>query len=331
MKNSTIFALLIVVSLLAGGCGRSTGYIIKPIPLEEQMQESVVQKDAGWFVTDKVAIVDIEGMLLNQRGGGLFTEKDNPVSAFIEKMDIVQNDPEVKAVVLRINSPGGGVTAADIMYQRLLQMRKARNIPVVAIIVDVGASGGYYIACGAGTILAHPTSITGSIGVIVQTFSLAGTMKMIGIEAKAITSGAFKDMGSPLKPLDKDDAAIIQAMVNEYYGGFIKVVAEGRKGKLTEEQVKKLADGRVYTGEQAKANGLVDDIGYMAKAIETAKEKAHLGKVKVVEYHRPWETRENVYSAAQAPQPQINLVNINVPGLLTFTQPQFLYLWTGKN
>jgi protease-4 len=320
---------VLVLSMAMAGCGPNVGYVVKPVPLNEEMEETVVASDGGLFVTGRVAIVDVDGLIMNQREGGLFGSGENPVSAFIEKIDKAQADSRVKALVLRINSPGGGVTASDIMYRRVMQFKADRKVPVVAVIEDVGASGGYYLACSADAIIAHPTSITGSIGVIVQTVSFAGTMSKIGIDAKAITSGKFKDMGSPLKPLDANDAALIQTIVNEFYSRFVDVVAAGRP-KLTKDKVKELADGRVYTAQQAFDNGLVDSIGYMDDGIVLAKKLSGANRVKAVMYHRPVGNKSNVYSQASGTVPQMNLININAPGLSNLSQPAFLYLWAGQ-
>ena len=322
--------LLLTLAASLAGCGAGTGFIIKPVPLKDQVVENVVAADPGLLVGDRIAVVDVDGLIMNQRNtGGLLGPRDNPVSLLVEKLDKAQADMRVKALVVRINSPGGGVTASDIIYRRVMEFRQARKVPVIAVIEDVGASGGYYIACSADAIVAHPTSITGSIGVIVQTISLAGSMKMIGIEAKALTSGAYKDMGSPLKPLNEKDQAIIQAMVNEFYQRFVSVVAAGRP-KLTPEKVQALADGRVYTGRQALDNGLVDSLGYVSDAIALAKKLSGAARVKVVMYARPWGQKQNVYSQAPDLPPQMNLINVNMPSLMSLAQPQFLYLWTGN-
>jgi len=332
MNHKTIFVAIVIAGLGLAGCGPGTGYLVKPIPADERIEETVISRDPGLFVSDKIAILDLEGMLMNQRDWSIFTGYENPLSLFLEKVERVKADPAVKAVVLRINSPGGGVTAGEIMYRGVADLRATKKVPVIAIIEDVGASGAYYVACGADTILAHPTSITGSIGVVVQTVSLAGTMKMLGVEAKAVTSGPMKEMASPFKPLDGNDLAVLQGMVNEFYGSFVDVVAKGRP-KLTREQVLKLADGRVYSGRQAKANGLVDDVGFVEDALALAKKQAGVKRAKVVMYSRPWGYRATFYSQASQPQagPQINLVNLNAASLLSFLQPQFLYLWTGKD
>ena len=330
MRNHLVRAMLLIgIVLFAAGCGPNVGYVVKPVPLNEEMTETVVAADGGLFVSNRIAIIDVDGLLMNQRQIGLLGSGENPVSAFIEKLDKAQADSRVKAVVLRINSPGGGVTAADIMYRRAKQLKADRKIPVVAIIEDVGASGGYYLACSADAIIAHPTAVTGSIGVLVQTVSLSGTLSKIGVDAKAITSGKFKDMGSPLKPLDVNDAALIQNIVTEFYGRFVDVVSAGRP-KLAKEKVTELADGRVYTGQQAVENGLVDSIGYVDDAVVLAKKLSGAQRVKVVMYHRPVGRKPNVYSSAQDMAPQMNLVNINAPGLVNLSQPRFLYLWAGQ-
>ena len=327
MKTLSLALVVVALSLVAG-CGPGTGFLIKPVPVNEALVESTVSTDPGFMVTDKVVVVDVDGLLFNQRGDGLFGPHDNPVSLFVEKIDKAEKDLQVRALVLRINSPGGGVTASDIMYRRLAQFKKERKVPVIAAIEDVGASGGYYIACGADTIMAAPTSITGSIGVIVQTFSLSGTMAKLGIDTKAITSGPMKDMGSPLKPLSADDQKVLQEMVTEFYGRFLDIVAAGRP-KMKREDVKKLADGRIYTGAQAAADGLVDTVGDVKDAITEAKQRAGITAARVVMYDRPWGYKANVYSAAGVGGTQINLLNLSMPGLMTWLEPQFLYLWTG--
>ncbi len=329
MKMRMVIVLAAVGTLLSG-CGQNVGWVIKPVPLSQALRETVISTDPGLFVTDKILVLDIDGLLMNQRRQGLLSTGENPVALLVEKLDKAQRDPTIKAVVVRINSPGGGVTASDVMYDRLMRFRQSRKVPVIAVIEDVGASGGYYVACAADTILAHPTSVTGSIGVVVQTVSFAGTMKLLRIEAKAVTSGPRKDMVSPFKPLDPQELAILQTMIDEYHQRFLAVVEKGRSG-LDSEKVKALADGRVFTGRQAKEKGLVDELGYVTDAIALAKRKCGAQRVKVVMYHRPLGHPANVYSVAPSPpaSPQFNLINLSVADLLAVAQPRFLYLWTG--
>ena len=322
--------MVLSAGLVVVGCGQNAGLLIRPVSVDQRLQETVILTDPGWGVRDKVVIIDVDGLLINQAEKTFFGQGENPVSLFVEKLDRAQADANVKAIVVRINSPGGGVTASDIMYNRLVQFRQYKRVPIIAIIQDVGASGGYYIACGADAILAHPTAVTGSIGVIVQLMSFADLMEKLGIDANAVTSGRFKSMASPLKPLEQEDVDLVQGMVNDYYERFVEVVQTGRP-KLTPEAVRTLADGRVYTGQQAKANGLVDDLGYMMDAIDTARKCSNSPRVKVVIYHRPLGYRPNAYATTPMPAPttQFNMLNISMPALFELSQPQFLYVWSG--
>jgi protease-4 len=318
--------------VLAGGCGPSWGLLVRPVPADRALEETAIARDEGLFVFDKIAVIDVEGILLNERSGGLWRSGENPVSLFVEKVDKAAADRHVKAVVVRINSPGGGVTASDIMYRRLKALRRRRpEVRIVAAIQDVGASGAYYVACAADTIVAHPTAVVGSIGVMIQTVSLAGTLRMAGITAEAVTSGPHKDLASPLKPLDEKDLAILQSIVDRHYERFVGVVAAGRK-ELAAEQVRQLADGRIYAASQAVGNGLVDRTGYMDDAIAAAKSLAGARRVRVVIYRRPWGYRPNAYAAGPPAQAaQINLLNVTAADLALLARPRFWYLWTGHS
>jgi protease-4 len=310
---------------LLGGCGE-VGYVIKPVPLDKRLRETVVQADRGW-VKAKVALIDVDGLIVNQRSSSLFSDGENPVSLLAEKLDKAGCDSQVKAVVLRINSPGGTVQATEMMHEQVKCFARDTGKPVLVCITDVGASGGYYLACAADRIICQPSSITGSIGVIIQTVSFARTMKMLGISAEAIASGPLKDMGSPLKDLSKEERQVFQAMVSEFYERFVEVVAEGREG-LSAEKVRALADGRVYTGRQALELGLVDRLGTLQDVLAEAKTAAGIKKAKVVMYHRPLGYRANVYSATPAPGTQINLLNLQGGELMFLRRPSFLYLWS---
>lgn len=306
------------------GCG-PTAFVIKPVPAAQDLNETVLQRDDGLWVPDKIAVIDVDGILTNSSESGLLGVKDNPVSLFGEKLEQAQIDQNVKAVVLRINSPGGTVAASDMMYNELTVFKAKTKKPVIACILDVGASGGYYIACGCDEIIAGPSSITGSIGTIMQTVSFAGTMKKLGISAEAIKSGQLKDMASPLKDLAEEERQVLQAIIMQFYDNFLKVVLNGRDG-LQRDELLKLADGRVFTSDQAQAAGLIDRIGYPQDAIDRAKQVAGLKNVQVVMYHRPYGYRSNLYSSA-AELGTKSLVNIELPHWLRSEGPQFLYLW----
>lgn len=316
---------LLGVTCFTMGC-RQSALLIQPVSANKELQERIVHKDKGWFVRDKVAIIDVEGELSNHARANWFGSGDNPVSLFIEKLDRAGQDRTVKAVVLRINSPGGAVGATDIMYHALKRFKERTGKPVIACLLDVGASGGYYLACGADGIMAQPTCITGSIGVMMQTLSVAGTMDKIGVSAVSIKSGELKDMASPLKPLQEKDREVLQEIVVDLYEQFLSVVDQARPN-MNKDRLRALADGRVYTAEQAQEADLIDRVGYLEDALTWAKQEAALDSVKVVIYHRPIDYKPNLYSSSAPPVEPKGFVNIALPRWLQAEGPQFLYLW----
>jgi protease-4 len=273
----------------------------------------------------KVLLLEISGVISSQDKEG-FMPAPNLIASVKEQLTRAAQDEHVKAVVLRINTPGGTVTASDIIHHELKMFKASRKIPVVASIMDVGASGGYYIASSADTVLAHPSSVTGSIGVIMLTVNARGLLEKIGIEATAVTSGPRKDMGSPFRTMTPEERAIFQGLIDSFYQRFLNVVQEGRP-QLQMDQIKKLADGRIYTGDQAKAAGLVDEIGYLEDAIDAAKKKAGITEARVVTYKRPGEYSNNVYSKFLSPGPLAGLADLDLMSFVRGGTPQFMYLW----
>ncbi|MEK6643952.1 MAG: signal peptide peptidase SppA [Planctomycetota bacterium] len=296
------------------------------MPRDLTVEEEIVTRAPGW-TSDRIAVIDVSGVLMNAHMPGLFSEGEHPVSFTVEKLTVAAEDRRVKAIVLRINSPGGSVTASDSLYQEVLAFKKKTGKPVIAYFQDVAASGGYYMACASDEIMAQRTSVTGSIGVVMQMMDLSRLMSVVGISADAITSGEFKDAGSPFRPMKADERKVFQGLVNGFYQQFVAVVAAGRP-KLTRDQILKLADGRVYTAEQALEFGLIDRIGTLTDAIETAKNRAGIKAANVVMYHRPLDWTPNIYATGPGSTPQaINLFNVNLPSFWT-RQPRFMYIWT---
>jgi protease-4 len=318
MKCGLIF--LIVLPLT--GC--FNGLVLTPTHVGGPLEETLVVDRQSIWCRDKIAIIEVSGMLLNARSSSLFGDGDNPVSIFRERLNAAAEDRRVKAVVLRINSPGGAVTASDIMYRDLLHFRQKTGKPVVACMMDVAASGAYYLAMGCDWVIAHPTTVTGSIGVIMNMYNAHGLLTMIGVSMDAIKSGKIKDIGNPARPMTEEERAILQAIVNEFYGQFVQVVVQGRH--MPEDQVRTLADGRVYTGMEAKRLGLVDEVGYLEDAIDTAKRLAGVCDAKVVAYDRCDGYRGSIYAALSRIPSEIN-VRLDVPGLSNSGGAAFMYLW----
>ena len=274
----------------------------------------------------KVVMIDLSGLISSHDQGSLFAESPNMVARIKEELTKAAEDEKVKAVVLRINSPGGTVSASDILYHEVKAFKEKRKIPVVASIVDVGASGGYYVAAAADKILAHPASVTGSVGVIMMTVNAQGLLEKIGVQTTAVTSGPRKDMGSPFRPMTPEERAIFQSVIDSFYNRFLTVVKDGRPN-LSVEQVRKLADGRIYSGDQAMANGLVDGVGYLDDAIESAKQAAGLSEARVMMYRRPGEYRNNIYSAWMNGGGMPSFPSLDLLAMVRGGTPQFMYLW----
>jgi protease-4 len=319
--------------LLLPACGCFNGLMLKPACVDCPVEETVITPACHILCRDKIALIDVEGLIVNVRTGGLFSSGDNPVSLFRERLDAAALDKRVKAIVVRINSPGGGVTASDIMYRDLVNFREETRKPVVACMMDVAASGGYYLAMGCDRIYAHPTTVTGSIGVIMSLYNAHGLMKMVGVTSEPIKSGPNKDIGNPARPMTPEERAILQGMVNGFYDQFVKVVAKARKEQMTPERVRELADGRVYTGVEAKKLGLVDEVGYLEEALKCALDLACLTDASVITYdNNNCGYRGSIYAKGPSIPKEIN-VRVDVPGLNSLAGSAgyggsgFWYLW----
>jgi protease-4 len=264
-------------------------------------------KGGGMELGEAVAIVRVEGTLLSG---------SPPVSPFssisgayseqiVEHLERAQEDRSVKAIVLRVNSPGGSVVASDEIYQKMLEMEK----PVVVSMGEVAASGGYYISAPADVIMANPATLTGSIGVIAQMTNLEELMDKIGVEVVVIKSGIHKDEGSPFREMTEEEKAIWQAIIGETYDQFVAIVAEGRD--LPEDKVREIADGRVYTGKQAMELGLVDELGNLPEAIDRAAELGGIeGEPRLVEYRRPPTLFESFFGSEANPFQPFDLARL---------------------
>ena len=321
-----IYSSLFISLIILAGCGQ-TAFHIEMVPTNRQLVESRIQKDAGLFVFNKIAIIDVDGLLANRRKGGWLRSGENPVSLFIEKLDKAAADRSVKAVVLRLNSPGGTVAASDIMYHHLLEFKRETGKPVIACVLGIGCSGAYYIACGCDGIIAQPSSVVGNIGTVFQTFSVAGTMQKIGVKAVTIKSGELKDLASPLHDLSDEEHKVLQEIIKQFSEQFFEVVRKGRK-TIDEQKLAELTDGRVFTAQQALQQGLIDKVGYLDDGIKWAKEIAGAKKTQVVIYHRPSNYKPNAYGLAAAGSDGIGpLVNLELPDWLNAGGAQFLYLW----
>jgi protease-4 len=272
-----------------------------------------------------IALVDVDGLLLNTDFSGLGSAGENPVSVFRERLDAIACNPCVRGVVLRINSPGGGVTATDIMWHDLNVFKCRTHLPVVACLLDVGAGGAYYLATAADQIVAHPTTITGGIGVILNTYNLQDAMQQFNVLAIPIKSGDKIDLASPTKAMDAQQKKLLQSMADEFHNRFRDIVAHGRPEANIDD--KTLLDGRVFTASEALNRKLIDSIGYLDDAVEMARHMGHARGAQVVLYHRARDWAHSPYSTTPNVPTGLSTLPISMPGYDRSRLPGFLYLW----
>ncbi|OIN97012.1 hypothetical protein AUJ66_04590 [Candidatus Desantisbacteria bacterium CG1_02_38_46] len=230
--------------------------------------------------SDKIVIVNVQGEITNARWG--FSYRRGMVDELINQLKQAEKDEYVKAIILNINSPGGPVIDADILYTKIRELGKKKII--ISLLDKMAASGGYYVACAAHKIVAHPLTLTGNIGVIMDFINLQGLLeKKLGIEMGVIKSGRYKDIGSPYRSMDRNEKKMLQDLVDAAHQRFVEKVAAGRN--ISVVKLAPLADGRIFSGEQARQVGLVDELGTQDEAIELAKKLSGVERAKVVEYY----------------------------------------------
>lgn len=255
--------------------------------------------DIAWLGGEKVAVIRIEGVILDSR-------------ETVEELRRFRENPSIKAVVLRIDSPGGGVVPSQEIYTEVLKARKEGRLTVVASMGNLAASGGYYIASATDKIVANPGTLTGSIGVIMELANVQGLLEKVGVQSVVIKSGRYKDLASPFRAMSDEDRALLQSVLDDVHDQFIQAVAAGRALKV--EDVRDLADGRIFTGRQARTARLVDELGDLQDAIKLAARLVGIpGEPRVVEPRKRFSVRDlldsSFFGKVVAPimQPQISL------------------------
>ncbi|BFU92305.1 MAG: putative Peptidase S49, signal peptide peptidase SppA [Nitrospira sp.] len=249
--------------------------------------------DLDLSTEDRIALVRVEGVILDSQ-------------TTVGELKRFSENPSVKAIVIRIDSPGGGVVPSQEIYDAVKRVRSKNNKAVIASMGSVAASGGYYIAAATDRIVANPGTLTGSIGVIMETANVEGLLQKIGVEGVVIKSGKYKDVGSPLRKMSADERGLLQAVMDDVHKQFIEAVAEGRSLELRAAQA--LADGRIFTGRQAKEAKLVDELGDLEDAIQLAAEVVGIeGEPKVVEPRRRFSLREMLDSKFSMMFPKLDM------------------------
>lgn len=324
-----VFALLIVSALAKftssqiASMEESSPTFVKSLFADTgELTETVIEEGGD----DTIAVLSVDGTIQDTGdSGSLLGGGGYDHSFFMQQLEQVRNDDYIQGVLLYVNSPGGGVMESAQIRDKILQIQKERNIPFYVSMGSMAASGGYYISAPADKIFASKETLTGSLGVIMQGYDYSELMKKLGVSDNTIKSGEYKDIMSGTRPMTEDEKKIMQSMIDDSYNEFVKVVAKGRG--MSAEEVRKIADGRIYDGRQAKENGLIDEFGYQEDALEALKKEQGLADATVIQYDAP-EDFSSLFSVAAQ---KISGQNADISQLIKLTgtlkAPRMMYLY----
>ncbi|EPR37550.1 signal peptide peptidase SppA, 36K type [Desulfovibrio sp. X2] len=318
------WARFLAVAMLALACVSCAQKLTLFPDYTEPLQEFTLQGEGQ----DKVLLVPVRGFIGEEPDKGVFVTRPSTVQEVASQLQKAEKDKDVKAVILVVDSPGGSTTASDIVYHELAQFKAKTGDKVVSCMMGLAASGGYYVSLAADRIVAHPTTITGSVGTIFLQPRISGLMDKIGVEVEAYKSGKEKDMGSPFRPATAEEKKLFQELIDDMNSRFLALVKDRRH--LTDEQLAFVADAHVMTASQAKAAGLVDSIGFMQDAIAQAKSLAGLPEdARVVAYRRTAYADDSIYNPATSSVPTGNmkLVDLGAAQAALSMRPGFYWLW----
>ncbi len=322
MPTTVLSAILAALVLLGGGCAAPR---IKLFPSQtDPLQEFTLEGRTE----EKILVIPVRGVISNSPEEGLIRTRPSMVQEVVSHLRKAAADPQVRAVVLQINSPGGSVTGSDILYHEIMRFKEERKIPVTAAMLDVAASGGYYIALPADHIMAHPTTVTGSVGVIFIRPKVSGLMDKIGVGVEVSKSGVNKDIGSPFRPATPEEQSLMNAMTDELGKRFSDLVRLHRHAGAA--ALAEIATARVFLAERAVSLGLVDAIGYMPDALQEARKRAGLpDTARIVIYRRTENPNDNIYNPVtsyEGGRPGA-LLDLGLPRISPSHQAGFYYLW----
>ncbi|MGM0451814.1 MAG: signal peptide peptidase SppA [Thermodesulfobacteriota bacterium] len=276
----------------------------------------------------KVLVVPVHGVISDSPKEEVLRTRPSPVQEVVSQLDMARRDPEIRAVLLKINSPGGSVTASDVIYNEIKAFKEETGARVVVSMMNVAASGGYYVALPADHIMAHPTTVTGSVGVIFMRPNIDGLMDKLGVEVAVNRSGKNKDMGSPFRKSTEQEKALFENVIDSLGGRFVQLVEKHRG--LSPEALETIATARIFLADQALEKGLIDEIGYLPDAIDKAKSLAGLpDNSKVVVYRRSEFPNDNIYNPVQMQHSgNPSLIDLGLPSGFMRHLAGFYYLWT---
>lgn len=293
-------------------------------------RETTVHRDKD-ARRDKIALIDLRGLIVDAPSPTILGPGENPVDHIVTRLRRAEEDANVKAVIIRVNSPGGTVTASDTLHDEIRRFRQRSGKPIVASLGEVAASGGYYVALAADEIIAQPTTLTASIGVVIQTMNFSEGLARIGIHPRAITSGGNKDLANPFAPVRNQHFTILQEVVDQFHARFAGLVRE-RRPAIDAARFTDLTDGRIITGEQAAEAGLADALGGIHDAFERAKSLAGVERASLIKYTTRGRAASTVYARTDdihhSPSSvEINLLRLDLSEAWLMSSTAW-YLWS---
>jgi protease-4 len=276
----------------------------------------------------KLLVISVKGIIDDEPKRRLIRTEPSAVEEVVSQLRLAEEDNEIKAVIFKIDSPGGTATASDLLYHEITGYKERSGVTIFAVLMNLAASGGYYIALPADRIFAHPTTVTGSVGVVFMRPKLSGLMEKIGVAVKVSKSGKNKDMGSPFRPETEEEENILQDLTDRLAVQFVEKVKMHRP--VDDPALSQIATARIYLAEDARALGLVDEIGYLSDALDAAKTHAGLAHdARVIVYRRSEYANDTIYNPATSRRhgPDAPKLEIALPGAPTEVRTGFYYLW----
>ena len=318
----------LIIGLSAGWCVLLSGCAVIDLSsvMRSDLEEVTVQTDPHCFVSDKILLVDVSGEIKDSEAGGMFSDAGCTPDYIKAVLNLAEADSRIQAVVLRIDSPGGSVSASELIAREIKSFRERTGVPVIAQVNNLGCSGAYFIACAADHIQAQPSAIVGSIGVIAILPKYRKLADKIGYDEQIFKSGAMKDIGNSMRDMTDDERAVFQKIINSDYRQFLDWILANRPKELTREALTAAADGRIYTPQDAVERKLIDSVGYLDDALDMAREAVGIKKANVVTYSYSDSADRNIYSPRGSARP-FRVGSLHLSAGLTERKAGFYYLW----
>jgi protease IV len=321
-----IISILILSCLILSGCGapRIKLFTDSTDPLKEFTLEGTTK--------EKILIIPIRGLISNSPDEGFLSTKPSVVQEVVSQLNIAEDDDNIKSIILQIGSLGGTVTASDILYHEITRLKEKKDVKIIAVLMDIATSGGYYIALPADLIIAHPTTVTGSVGVVFIRPEVTDLMGKIGFRVNVVKSGENKDMGAFYREATDEEKELLQNLVDKMGERFIDLVSEHRN--IDDQGLSEVASAKIMLADEAEQLGLIDRTGYIQDALDEAKRLAGLpDDTRVVVYRRSNYPDDNFYNpiTMNSNAKTLSMIDLGVKNTAPFLAPGFYYLWLQNN